>query len=97
MDHLDHQLKKYKSEHAQMEYLSSMQKKSKSKYLNIYIYNIYIYIILKVTQSLLKLQKDDKKPNSKNQKNQKEMFTILKCLYVKLKRVTSTLGKLVRL
>ena len=48
-----------------------MQKKSKSKYLNIYIYNIYIYIyiILKVTQSLLKLQKDDKKPNSKNQKN----------------------------
>ena len=54
-----------------MEYLSSMQKKSKSKYLNIYIYNIYIYIyiILKVTQSLLKLQKDDKKPNSKNQKN----------------------------
>ena len=26
-----------------MEYLSSMQKKSKSKYLNIYIYNIYIY------------------------------------------------------
>ena len=56
-----------------MEYLSSMQNKYKYKYLNIYIYiyniYIYIYIILKVTQSLLKLQKDDKKPNSKNQKN----------------------------